>query len=241
MGRIIDSLNQNTGVLSLLFGAVVAIATVFYARLTRALVAETKRMREAQTEPQLLVQVEISSVWVNFVNICVRNIGAGPAYDVTLTLDRDIVPEQGPELSSWGPFKHGISFLAPGQVHTRFLTSLVGQLAEIERSDGRYSVAVTASYANAVGERQTRVFPLDFRQFVGLTTIGTPPDQEAAKALTKIQEDLSRLASGASRLRVDTYTSLDRIQDQMRWERRMREEREAAQKRDEGDDKGAGA
>lgn len=210
MGRIIEALNSNAGVFNLAFGAIVAIATVFYARLTKALVEETRRMRRAQTEPHLLVQVEVSPIWINFVNIAVRNIGGGAAYGIKLSLDRDFADDSRIPLSEWGPFKHGIRFLAPGQGHERYLTSLVDQLQEIERPDGRFEVNVAATYANALGEQRTEHFPLDFRQFIGLTTLGTPANQEIATALKKFQDDFHYVAAGFRKLSVDLYTDRDR-------------------------------
>jgi hypothetical protein len=47
-------------VLLLVFSGVVALSTVVYAVLTWKLVAETRKMREAQTEPKVSVFVEMN-------------------------------------------------------------------------------------------------------------------------------------------------------------------------------------
>jgi primosomal protein N'' len=52
---LIAFLNANTGALNLLFAGVVAAATVVYAWLTAKLVAETRRLRQVQTEPHIEV------------------------------------------------------------------------------------------------------------------------------------------------------------------------------------------
>lgn len=46
-------INENSGFLTLVFSAIVAIATVFYVILTRQLVRETAALRRLQSEPQL--------------------------------------------------------------------------------------------------------------------------------------------------------------------------------------------
>jgi len=51
----LDLLNRNSGAFTVLFSAVVALATVVYAILTWRLVTETKEMREVQTEPKIFV------------------------------------------------------------------------------------------------------------------------------------------------------------------------------------------
>ncbi|PNR89319.1 hypothetical protein X925_03280 [Petrotoga sp. 9T1HF07.CasAA.8.2] len=48
---VLEFLNQNSGALAVVFSALVAIATIVYAKLTWSLVAETRKMREAQIEP----------------------------------------------------------------------------------------------------------------------------------------------------------------------------------------------
>lgn len=53
MQQFLDWLNENGGALSVLFAAVVMIATVVYARLTAKLVDETRFLRKAQTEPRI--------------------------------------------------------------------------------------------------------------------------------------------------------------------------------------------
>jgi hypothetical protein len=50
---IIEIINQNIGLMTLLFSGVVAVSTFFYAILTWKLVSETRKMREAQTEPKI--------------------------------------------------------------------------------------------------------------------------------------------------------------------------------------------
>jgi hypothetical protein len=95
--------------ITLIFSGIVATATVFYVILTRQLVFETKKtrqetaeyvkltdqlvdetrkMREIQTDPKIFVEVTprgimLDTVLTTDLDLVVRNIGFGPAYDIT--------------------------------------------------------------------------------------------------------------------------------------------------------------
>jgi len=49
---------------SLIFSALVAVSTMVYAVLTWKLVSETKKMREAQTEPKISVSIQPREEWI---------------------------------------------------------------------------------------------------------------------------------------------------------------------------------
>jgi hypothetical protein len=51
----IDSLNDNSGVITVIFAFIIAIVPVIYAILTWRLISETRRLRETQTELQNLI------------------------------------------------------------------------------------------------------------------------------------------------------------------------------------------
>ena len=83
MAELLEFLNKNSGALTVLFTAVVTIATIVYAALTRVLVNETRMMREVQTEPKLQVTVSSLDFAIHIVRLHVRNVGLGPALNVT--------------------------------------------------------------------------------------------------------------------------------------------------------------
>ena len=64
---LFDYLNQNNGAITVIFTAVVAIATVVYAILTWKLVSETRMMREVQTEPKISAIIQPKDYWLNFI------------------------------------------------------------------------------------------------------------------------------------------------------------------------------
>ena len=83
MEDVISFLNQNSGALTVMFTAVVTLATVVYAALTAILVIETRKLRLVQTEPRIEITVESLDFAVHIVRLCIRNIGEAPAKNLT--------------------------------------------------------------------------------------------------------------------------------------------------------------
>ena len=126
--------------------------------------------------------------------------------------------ERDAKLSETGLFKHGMPYLAPKQRITLFLTSIVGQTAEISRPAGRFNVEVTVKYRGILGASYEHKYPLDLKHLLGLTTIGNPPLQTMAKELEKIRKSLGNLESGWKRLKVDSFSAKDRERERLDWE-----------------------
>jgi hypothetical protein len=82
-------LNQNLGIISLVFAGVVAISTIIYALLTWKLVNETSKLREFQTEPRISLSVELDQNTVTLMDLTIENIGHGPAYTIAFEIFPD--------------------------------------------------------------------------------------------------------------------------------------------------------
>lgn len=111
-------LNANAGALNPLFAAVVAIATGVYAWLTAKLVAETRYLREAQTEPRIEVSYRPRDEWISLIDIVIKNIGCGPAYDLSFSSSATVSNRGSEELLSrlkeLKSLNSGIAYLGPG-------------------------------------------------------------------------------------------------------------------------------
>jgi hypothetical protein len=209
MQNLLNVINNNSGAINLFFSLVVAGATVFYAVLTRRLVAETKRMREVQTEPTLSMWIEPSDHGINFINFIIENSGQGSAYAITLNPTPNFQRFPGKYLAELGLFRYGIKHLAPRQRLTFFLTSVLdgahGQGDDLSRLD----FVVDARYKSAVGREYADTFPIHFESYEGFGTIGTPPLISIARDIEKIQKDVGHVASGFTRLQVVVSTRRD--------------------------------
>ena len=143
----------------------------------------------------------------------VENVGAGPASDVKLSLQPDFALRPGTMLSEAGLFQHGIRYLGPKQRISTFLTSMIDQVAEIEKPDGKFRFTVSAKYRDMLGKEHTAECPIDFLQFLGLTRIGTPALRSIADDMEKLRRSVANLETGWKRLRVETYTARDREEE----------------------------
>lgn len=190
MYDIFSTLNKNSGVLSLIFSGVVTIATIIYAWLTAKLVKETRQMREAQTEPRVQVTYRVSEEWMNFLDISVKNIGLGPAYDIKFYVhennDMSGAVELKDSLLKLACFKSGLAYLGPTQEYFSYWTSLVE--GDATKIDSR--LVISCTYHSATGARQSHDYTIDLSELKGSSRLGEPPLQKIAKHMEKIEKNL---------------------------------------------------
>ncbi len=216
---MLEFLNQNSGALTVIFTAVVTISTVVYAVLTAVLVAETRRMRQTQTEPKVEVVIKPREEWISLFHVHVRNIGLGPAYDISF----EIIAEKGGDgaqeligdFTKTNFFKTGLKYLGPGQE----LASDFSQMTEKFDQKIESVLVFDVHYRGATGRLYQEKFRLDFCEFKGRTQMGTPHLYAIAQHLEKIQSDFRNLATGFKRMKADVYDNEDRER-----ERKEREE-----------------
>lgn len=206
-----DWISENPEGATLLATIIVAVATVIYAVLTGLLVVETVRMRRAQTEPKLAAYFEPDEQAVIFGHLYVKNIGLGPAYDVTF----DLIPEGNKsggerliaDFKKRKFFERGVQYIGPGQ----HLRSGVTQMNENYQEKIAATVRVRMRYRPARGSKLTTdEYPIDFSELEGYSQLGKPPIHAIANTLEKMQTDLRWLVNGMRRLQVDQYTQGDR-------------------------------
>ncbi len=215
-------LQQNQAIANVVFSGVVALSTIVYALLTWRLVAETRRMRSAQTDPRVVTFVEPREEFFNFGHLYVRNIGLGPAFKVKFKLT---ARTDGP----------GAQFLIADFTKSRFLETGVAYLGPGQQLESHYTafhenheeklgaiIEVGLEYQNAAGQRFQETSLIDMSEFRGRGRLGTPSAYSMAQSLEKIEKHLSSLATGFLRLRVDTYDTEDRAREREDWEEARR-------------------
>lgn len=213
----------------LLFSFVVAGATVFYAKLTHELVAETRRLREAQSAPHVSVRIEGTPTAFGFTDIVVENVGLGPAYDVSFEVECDLDLDRGRKLSGIGFIKNGVKYLAPKQRLASFLISLFEvQDTKMEGPD-RLQFALTVNYRDAAGKALKERYAADFAHFVGMHRLGTPAIESIAESMKKLKDDIGKIGSGWSKITVVRLTPEDLAQERkgrelQRLERKLEQE-----------------
>ncbi|MBI5778974.1 MAG: hypothetical protein HZA49_05915 [Planctomycetes bacterium] len=96
---MLEFLNQNSGAFNLLFSFLVSLATIVYAILTWRLVSETRKIREIQIDPKISINIQPKEEAKSFIEMVIKNIGLGPAYNISFELSNDFEHEKGKYLS----------------------------------------------------------------------------------------------------------------------------------------------
>ena len=201
----LESLNRNSGTITVIFSGFVAIATVAYAiltgilvsettkmreaqteyaALTGILVSETTKMREAQTEPDMSISLRQGGRYGNLLEMVIQNIGAGEAFDVNFETKTDFTIRHGLEkyqkrFQDLNIIDKGLNRVAPNQSYFFFM-------APAEQVQNEPSFEIKVRYKNSAGTAlPDKVYTIDFSTFTDLAPITDP--------LEKIAENISKL------------------------------------------------
>jgi len=144
------------------------IITGFYVLITRNLVKESKRLREEQYRPRVVIGHEIlkrggrQNEKKNLVHLLVQNIGTVPAFNIKFKIESDILTDKGNNLISEIPFiKQTYPYLMPNQKLKGYLFNTETPSEEITQSTcrGKVSYSDTLNDAGKVFEEN---FVIDF-------------------------------------------------------------------------------
>jgi hypothetical protein len=207
----LDLLNRNSVAFTVIFSGLVAVATLVYAMLTWKLVSETRKMREAQTEPNISIIIQSKEEFISLIDMVIQNIGLGPAYDIKFKIDKEFEYEKGKCLSELNIFKVGLKYLSPNQKYQFFLTNMVDNFNEKVKQ----SFGIRVGYKNNVGKTFESTYTIDFSEFVGLTRVGEPALYRIAKSIEKLEQDIAHLIGGFHRIKTIVYTA-DEIKEEER-------------------------
>jgi hypothetical protein len=206
---MIEFLKENQWLITLSFAFAVMISTAVYAFLTWKLVNETRRMRKAQTDPEISVSlVQNDKATIEFIELVIENIGLGPAYGIKFEVIKDFTLSNR-MLSEVGFIKNGISYFSPKQPMKLSVASFIHDKELADKS-----IELKVIYSNSIAEQFTRKFILNFSQFSFFTQVGFPPLIKIAEHLKSIASNLSDITSGFRKLKIDIYDSKDRTEEE---------------------------
>lgn len=210
MTEILDYLNKNSGAFTVIFTAVVTIATAVYAILTYVLVKETRLIRQVQTEPKMEITAKSLEIAIHILRLHIRNIGLGPALNVRFTprvvKGGEVAKNLINEFTETNFFKVGLSYFGPGQEllssYTQMMQDLDGKIASI--------LAFDVEYESATGKKYRETLLIDMSEHKGSYQLGKPHMYSIAQSLEELQKDVGHIASGFKRIRTDVFTAEDR-------------------------------
>jgi hypothetical protein len=214
LAQAIAFLNSNSGALTVIFTAVVTISTVAYAILTWSLVSETKRMREAQTEPRIEIALKPLDFAINIVRLYVRNIGLGPARNVRFT-SRVASGGEGAEklleeFNKVNFLKAGLKYFGPGHEFHAGYTQITKDFDAKIASVLTYDI----DYESVTGKEYSDQITIDVAELKGMNQLGKPNLYAIAQSLEAIQKEFSHVVSGFKKIHADVYTTEDRNREE---------------------------
>ena len=183
--------------LILAFSGVVAFSTLVYALLTWRLVCETRKLREAQTEPRVSVRLALNDrIGHGMFEFVIRNEGQGPAQDIRFEFEGDpkyfVNNGLGIPIDEVSTIKQGLRYLGPNQEFSFILGILLGNdFDHAIQNPWMFHVR----YNSVTGKSRMDTYVLDFSQFSGLILVGDPPLRKIEKHLKSLQDSLKKLAT----------------------------------------------
>ncbi|WP_461603877.1 hypothetical protein [Aeromonas salmonicida] len=225
MADILQFLNENSAALTVIFSAVVTLATAVYAILTWLLVSETRKMRQVQTEPKIEISLQSLDIAVHIVRLHIRNIGLGPALNIKFTPKVVSGGESAQKLinefTKTNFFKIGLSYLSPGEQRLSHYTEMTND------HDGKISSVIVfdIEYQGSTGKKYKETLTIDMSEHKGTYQLGKPHLYSIALSLEKLQKDLHYVSTGFRRIRADVFDSEDRKAEKQVLKERIESER----------------
>jgi len=173
--------------LSTLLNIVISIINVLIAGF---LLSETRKLREAETEPEISVYLDKNSLLMAYLDIVVKNIGKGPARRIKFSFNPDselLKRQTDTKLVNLGYFK-GINYLAPNQEYR----SMFGG-TELYTDPTPPPLVIEVTYTNNKNQEYKNEFIIDMAPYKGMTFLD-------AKNLNNIHERLKDISTNIRRL-----------------------------------------
>lgn len=225
MSELFKFLNDNSGALTVIFTAVVTLATAVYAVLTWQLVSETRKMRQVQTEPKIEISLRSLDIAVHILRLHIRNIGLGPALNLKfapkVVSGGESAKNLIEEFTKTNFFRTGLSYVSPGEERFSHYTQMT------EDHEGKTSsvIAFDLEYQGSAGKKYKETLIVDMSEHKGTYQLGKPHLYSIALSLEKLQKDLNHVVTGFKRIKADVFTNEDRNSEQAIRERSKEERR----------------
>jgi hypothetical protein len=181
---VIEFLNRNNGAFSLVFSAVLAIATI-------VLALETRRIKEAQKEPKIFVSIQPEEGRINWFDIVIQNIGLGAAYNIKFEVNPDFEYAKGKFLSGLVFIKNGLKYLGP---NNEFRCPLIFfKSEEVEKTfEINTTYQINFTYQNITGKTYKGEYSIDSSQLI---SIGLTQLELDELPLYKIARNIEKIAT----------------------------------------------
>jgi hypothetical protein len=152
------------------------------------LLRETKKLREAETEPELSIYLQQNPKIPSHYDIVVKNIGRGPAYNLSFDFDKnaDLIERQPHRKLYELGFFQGVEYLAPNQEYK----SLFGG-QELLAEPHPVPLKIRAQYKNKNKKKYSNDFCIDPLDFWGTSYFAIKTIDDISKDLNEISKAIN--------------------------------------------------
>jgi len=172
------------------------IATLILAVGTLILALETKRMRLAQTEPEIFANLQPKEEDVKVIDLIIGNSGHGTALNIEFEVNPDFEYEKDEFLSQLSFIKEGIPYLAPNQILKSYLT-WIDAVDSFTFDKLAKPFTIQIKYENINGKKFKRIYPIDLSPLGSLTSVKIP---SIPKNINKIEEHQKTISNNLGEL-----------------------------------------
>lgn len=198
---------------------VTAIATGVLAWFTFLMAKATEQSSEEFSRARVVANLEPCPRAVTLINIVVVNTGKATAFDISVefTPPLPLLHDEGP--GAQVPLR-GISVLLPSQ-RLESLLAYYNQLA-----GQTYKVSVSWKDSPSSLSRSSLQYTIDMKHYDSMSP-EPDPLSELADQVKKIRDDWHRVAGGSRKLKVDNFSSADRLHERRVYQRARSQQRRA--------------
>lgn len=175
---------------------------LFMALIATASATITYVVYRSATDPEVIVYADVDRKRPSIVNLIIKNIGAGPASDITFTPSMALpteafgieMPKAMPKTMKSGPIVSGVPYLAPGQE----LILTWGQFGGLKKYMGNSSIVVVTKYRRSKTLRPRPIYiesqsKLDISQFEASDVSDHNWGAKLVKTLEQTNKELSNV------------------------------------------------
>jgi hypothetical protein len=192
-----------------------AISTLAIAFFTTFLWFENRRLRKAGSEPDVVSYVAPTPSGNGAIEFILANVGNGPAFQVTFSLDYDEADFEEHRVYLMNDLdRMPISVLPQGEK----IRALLGVGFELYGLIGGKNIGtlkpfhVSIEFTNSIGQKRKAKRTIDVRQFSGLRGLLQKTDAaEISKSLREINESISQIARQSARF--SAFVDITQIND----------------------------
>jgi hypothetical protein len=225
---MISYLNQNAGAVTAIATIALLAVTGWYAWTTRALLREAQQSRLMASEPRVVAYLRSHEVHSNIVQLCIANLSGAAAIGVSAKIDKIT---DWPNRFDFGDSKilRDLNFLRPHEV-VKFDLS---HGPELFRNEQPAVFQSTVNYESLDGRKFIFENKLNVESVAGFSSWRIYGIDDVARRLDEIGKTLASF-TGFKRLKVDTYNTADREEENRVRDEKLRQMREQKQLKNGG-------